>query len=141
VQFGEVRSMATVPQELDWVKARATCSVLRAFNELRLGVEEDVKAANATPRPSELPPLSFGVRSNTVGDYFIVFQQENAGARVEFNCQVDRMTIKNQNEEFSVTLTLNKEGRCKLRVDDGEELEQWQVRRIALEKLFFDSSH
>ncbi|MGB6782410.1 MAG: hypothetical protein WCF17_11810 [Terracidiphilus sp.] len=132
--------MATALQELDWVRARMNCSVLTVFNELRLGVEADVKIANAMPRPSELPSLLFGFRSNTVGDYFIVFRHENAGARVEFNCEANRIVVRNQDREFSVTLTLNNEGRCKLRVDDGEELEQWQVRRIALEKLFFENS-
>jgi hypothetical protein len=131
--------MAIVPRELDWVRARTDCSLLKVFNEFRLGVEEDVKAANLRPRPSELPSVSFAVRANTFGDYFIVFQQENAGARVEFNCEANRITVKTQDREFSVTLALNNEGRCKLRVGDGEELEQWQVRRIALEKLFFYS--
>ncbi len=60
--------------------------------------------------------------------------------RVEFNCEANRIVVRNQDREFSVTLTLNNEGRCKLRVDGAEELEQWQVRRIALEKLFFENS-
>jgi hypothetical protein len=33
-------------------------------------------------------------------------------------------------------ITLSDEGRCKL-TENGEEREQWQVRRSALEKLFF----
>jgi hypothetical protein len=35
-------------------------------------------------------------------------------------------------------ITFSNEGRCKL-VEHGEELEQWQARRSALEGLFFSS--
>jgi hypothetical protein len=38
--------------------------------------------------------------------------------------------------QFTGALTLNNNGECRLRVKD-EELEQWQVRRMALEELFF----
>lgn len=126
-------------QEFDWVRARANCSLLRVFNELRLGAEEDVKTVNSTPRPTVYPHSSFAVRSNTMGDYFVVFQAENSNARIEFNCEVDHITVRNKDKEFSISLTLDHEGRCKLRVDDGEELEQWQVRRMMLENLFFKS--
>jgi hypothetical protein len=38
--------------------------------------------------------------------------------------------------KFEGTLTLTNEGKCKLRVGD-QELDEWQVLRKALEKLFF----
>jgi hypothetical protein len=129
--------MVTIPQEFDWVKAKGNCSTLSVFNELRLGVEGDV---NAALRPDEFSSSPFAFRANTLGDYFIVFRQENAGARVEFNCETNRITIRAQDKELVVMLTLNNEGRCKLRIGDGDELEQWQVRRIALERLFFGPS-
>jgi hypothetical protein len=37
---------------------------------------------------------------------------------------------------FRASITLTNGGQCKLRVGE-EELEQWQFRRMALEKLFF----
>jgi len=132
--------VSTAPQRFDWVKARADCSVLVVFNQLRLAVEEDIKIINVTPRPLEYQP-SFGIRSNWAGDCFVVFQVENSSLRVEFNCQRDYFEVTTQdNKQFKVTLTLNNEGRCKLRVDGGEELEEWQLRRMMLEDLFFTSS-
>jgi hypothetical protein len=35
------------------------------------------------------------------------------------------------------TLTLTNEGKCKLKVEGGEELYDWQFRRMVLENLFF----
>ncbi len=74
-----------------------------------------------------------------MGDYFVVFQAENSNARIEFNCEIDHIKVRNKDKEFSISLTLDNEGRCKLRVDDGEDLEQWQLRRMMLENLFFKS--
>jgi len=124
-------------QAFDWVKARANCSILHVFNELRLGAEEDVKKMNSQPPLAEYPAPRFAVRANTAGDYFVVFRADNANARVEFNCETNRMMVSRDQRQFAVTLTLNNEGHCKLRVDGGEELEQWQLRRMMLEDLFF----
>jgi len=125
--------------DLNWVTARAKCSILIVFNEFRLEVEEDVKIINSTSRPPEYPLSSFAVRSNVVSDYFVVFQEQNANARVDFNCEVDRITVKSGERTFSVTLTLDNAGQCKMRVNDGEPMERWQVRRMMLEDLFFQS--
>lgn len=130
--------MTESAQQFDWVKARADCSLLRVFNELRLGVEEDIKAMNSMPPLKEYPPPQFGVRANTMGDYFVVFRTDNAGVRVEFNCERGRIAITKGESKYGITLTLNNEGRCRLRVNGGEELEQWQVRRLMLEELFFE---
>ncbi len=125
--------MGTAPEQFDWVKARAACSALHVFNELRLGVEEDVRRMNITS-------VSFAVRANTIGDYFVVFRTDNAGLRVEFNCEMKHFTVARGDKNFVVTLTLNNEGRCKIRVDDGDEMELWQLRRMMLEDLFFGPS-
>ena len=62
---------------------------------------------------------------------------------VDFIREQDRITVNyvtNSNAEkiFDASITLNNEGRCKLKVNEIE-LELWQVRRLALEKLFFGS--
>ena len=129
--------MTESAHQFDWVKARADCSTLRVFNELRLGAEEDVKAMNAMPPLTEYPAPQFAVRANTMGDYFIVFRADNSGIRVEFNCERSRIAVIKGEKPFGITLTLNNEGRCKLRVNGGEPLELWQVRRMMLEELFF----
>lgn len=131
--------MADGPQEFNWVQARADCSVLRVFNELRLGAEEDVKRMNFMPPLAEYPPPQFSLRANAMGDYFVIFRSDNANLRVEFNCETKQFNITKNGRQFAVTLALSDEGKCKLRVDDGEQLESWQVRRIMLEELFFGS--
>jgi hypothetical protein len=56
---------------------------------------------------------------------------------VNFSLEGDEIVVCAGNEIIlRATITLNNEGRCMLKVDD-EELEQWQVRRMALEDLFF----
>jgi len=41
---------------------------------------------------------------------------------------------------FRFTVGINDEGRCVLKDDEDKEYEQWQVRKLALEKLFFPKS-
>lgn len=126
--------------EFDWVGAREKCSVLYVFNELRLGVVEDVKAINRTRAVIAREKSPLEVRSNTFGDYFVVFPAANSTVTVEFNCEMDWIKVNKGEKQFSVTLTLNNKGQCRLRIDGGEELEQWQVRRFMLEELFFGAS-
>jgi hypothetical protein len=130
--------MTAIPQELDWVKVRSACSVAQVFSELYLGAESDVKAMNLTPSATpEHLGSPFAVHSNSTGNVFVVFQTGNTNRTVKFTLGPDRIAVTNQNGQFTVTLTLNNEGRCKLRMNGGEELEQWQVRRMMLEGLFF----
>ncbi len=70
----------------------------------------------------------------------MVFQAANSTMKVEFNCEKDWISGNKCGKQFSITLTLNNKGQCRLRIDGGEELEQWQVRRIMLEELFFGPS-
>lgn len=111
--------------------------MLYVFNELRLGVEEDVKAINQTAAVVRREKSALGIRSNSVGDYFVVFRAANSSIKVEFNCERDGIKVNKGAKEFAVTLTLDKQGRCRFRIDGGEELEQWQVRHFMLEELFF----
>lgn len=124
-------------KEFDWVSARSECSALHVFNTLRLGVEEDAKAFNKTSAVVAKMRSPVEVRSNTLKDYFVVYLAGNSTVKVEFNCERDWIKVTKGEEEHSVTLTLNNQGACRLRIDGGEELEQWQVRRAMLEELFF----
>ena len=125
--------MIEIPHEFDWVKARAACSIGQVFKELQLGVEGDVDAINSVRRLQ--PDTAFTAFSDRP-DLFIVFQ--NRGPRVKFICGEDRIEIADEvtGQNIVATLTLTDEGRCKLKVGQ-EELEQWQVRRRALEALLF----
>jgi hypothetical protein len=72
------------------------------------------------------------------GFAFIVSVKDEVGPRVVFYYANERIEVKDEkrNLKFFASLALNSSGRCVLRVD-GEELEQWQFRKKALECLFF----
>lgn len=125
--------MNGIPRELDWVKERSACTLEKVFSELHRGVEEDVKTANLLPLQG--PPFqlvvvdsrSFVVRRGEAIKPVVTFMLETAGILVNSTAS---------NEEWRFTVGLNNEGRCQLR-HEGQEYEQWQVRKMALEGLFF----
>jgi hypothetical protein len=127
-----------IPLELNWVKARAECSLVRVFKALELAVKEDVDAINSLLKPGS--GMSFAVAN--YGKRFSAVCEVNhyPSNSVDFILEEDGIQIgESGNIKFRATLTLTNSGRCKLKVN-GEELEQWQVRRKALEDLFFDKN-
>jgi hypothetical protein len=131
--------MEKVPYELDWVKKRAACSLKQVFSELHRGVIEDVKDAN------DISPLStrrtpFEVTVGRAGEDFTVQRGESVRPVVTFLILGDHISISTNasSEKWEFTVGLNDEGRCLLR-QNGQEYEQWQVRKMALEGLFFNS--
>jgi len=127
--------MNGIPRELDWVRQRAGCTLAKVFSELHSGVEEDVKTANATVLGGD----AFQV---IVSDQeaFIVRRGEAIKPVVRFMLEGKRIVISSDisNEESAFSVGLSDEGRCQLR-QNGNEYEQWQVRKMALEGLFFTS--
>jgi hypothetical protein len=131
--------MSTVPQELNWVKARSECSVGRVFSQLFIEAEQDIKEINLLPNTPGYPPPTFAMRRNTAGNCFVVFEAGNTNAVVDFQLVNDHIVIAMPNgKRLTITLTLNNDGVCKLKVNGEGELERWQVRRMVLESLFFD---
>jgi len=123
-----------VPEELNWVKARAACSVEKVFASLHDGVEEDLKEANSL-RPDGLDRFriiraedgrSFTVRRGESINKFVSVVLENGCIAI----------VKARGQEAKFTVGLNNEGRCQLR-SEKEGFEQWQVRKMALEDLLF----
>jgi hypothetical protein len=130
--------MNGIPRELDWVRERAACSLAKVFSNLHRGVEEDVKVANSVCPTSPRRTL-FEVHTDK-NDAFTVQRAESIRPVVVFMLQSEciLVSVGPGNEEWRFTVGLNNEGRCLLRFD-GKEFEHWQVRKMALEGLFFDS--
>jgi hypothetical protein len=133
--------MSTAPHDFkfNWVKARSDCSLVHVFKQLKLDVEEDCKTFNAIYQLNL--SSSFRVISSDSGDIFGVCSGEHGRREVRFFLEKHRIAVRNERtqKEFAITLTLNDEGLCKLKIGEEEpELEQWQVRRRALEALLFD---
>lgn len=125
------------PVNLDWIRERAKCSLPIVFKELEQGVRDDIETIKKL-FPED--PAKYGITTgrnrfdvSVVRDPMVALISDQVG----FELSKDRITIRGTNDvALTAELTLNRDGRCKLRVGD-DELEQWQVRRMALEKLIF----
>lgn len=121
-----------IPDNLDWVAVRGKCSISHVFDSLKDEVQKDVDAQNSLQNHSK-----FEVK--IASDSFTVISGDGGGIRaVVFALAGKTIRIKNGNRQvlFEASITLNDAGECKLKVDN-KELESWQLRRRALEELFF----
>ncbi|MGA2609541.1 MAG: hypothetical protein ABSH01_19040 [Terriglobia bacterium] len=125
-----------IEPEGGWVRARANCYPEHIFKQIEIGAQDDIDVINSEHNLDEA--AKFMLQPNSSGNFFTVYRTVNRVTReVKFYITRDGMRIvKDDGEEIKVTLTLNNYGQCRLKVN-GEELEQWQVRRLALEGLFF----
>ena len=133
-----IPDMASKATNFNWIKARADCSVAQVFKQLELGARNDVEVANEQRKPEEHHVFSVSAEP---GRFSVVRGSRSARpVSVDFSLEGEEMVACVGNEiKLTATITLNNEGRCMLKVND-EELEQWQVRRMALEDLFFGKS-
>ncbi len=127
------------PETLDWVHARSECRLPHVFKELEQGVREDLEAAQS------LVPKQYDVKfslAKTTASRFSAIRVDDpmisVSRTVDFVCTKEVIQVYDYKDQLmcSATLTLNKEGKCRL-VVDKEELTQWQFRKMTLEKLFF----
>lgn len=128
--------MSTVPQELNWVEKRAACTAERIFPQLVAGITEDVKVRNAAGTDTQFAAqLTSTQRVLVIGEIGTWARRE----KVRIFPNDGKIGVQDEitNMKFSAEVFLNDEGRCKLKMEDGTELEQWQFRRKALEPLFF----
>jgi hypothetical protein len=134
-------AVKSVPVDFNWVTSRAECSLLAVFKALELGAREDVETVTSLVMPHER--VSFSVVASHCR--FSVIREDGAtpaspiprSRDVNFTVEGQEIVASKGNKILlRAAITLNNEGQCKLKIGD-EELEQWQVRRMALEELFF----
>ncbi len=121
-----------------WVSARAACSLGRVFDQIKLDVEEDVKARMALR--SAPPYYVFEVSSTT--DRLTVSLSGNKIDRKSVRFELYEKSIISEDMngvKTEATLTLNDLGECRLKVNN-QEWEFWRFRRTALEGLFFETT-
>ncbi len=131
--------MNPIPQELNWVEKRFSCTVGKVFNQLCDGIEKDVETFNLV---RQLPEhLQFSSDMHSSGSTIYVAQPNQIPrARVSIGITEGRIGVHEEwnGKKWEATIGLNNEGRCILKLlPDGTELEQWQFRKKALEGLFF----
>jgi hypothetical protein len=124
-------------KDIDWVAALSACSVGAVFEELKQQVRRDVESRNKLR--SEYAHYVF--RFIPEGDTFVVLIEGMKIHRtVTFFCRENAIIVQRSKgtPEIEATLTLNDEGECRVKID-GQERELWQMRKMALEELFFHS--
>jgi hypothetical protein len=120
--------------EVEWVQARARCSLMSVFRELEAQAEKDVRARQAIKTAAS---HSFTFMAGRQSDEFVIWQGDS-GPMVMFRLLNDCISVQNRQREeiFRATVALNDHGKCMF-VVNGVEMERWQVLRKALEGLFF----
>jgi hypothetical protein len=126
------------PSNFDWVTARHQCSLKDVFEEMRIGIRDDIETRNATlpDDDPDYPTLKAHESANTVRVYWHDMYSPSAKF-VEFKLTSQSLSIVTQDgPQFEAFIGLNDDGDCKLKIS-GKELDLWQVRRKALEPLMF----
>ena len=130
------------PDQFEWVSAQAHCTAPSMFERLRAGVKQDVEHSNT------LAGLDDGVRFefSEDGDVFDVARLEGSpfadpkiAALVRFERAGRRINVQGEDVDvdFTAVLTLDPAGQCRFVVGEALYVE-WEIRRMALELLFFD---
>jgi hypothetical protein len=132
--------MNNIPQELDWVTARAACTIGKVFNQICDEIGNDVAKVNSVNQLSGNSQFRADMHSD--GSTIFVGQPNLIPrARVIVGVSDKRIVVTEEwsTKTWDATIGLNDEGRCILKLEDGTELEKWQFRKKALEGLFFGS--
>jgi hypothetical protein len=131
------------PEDFNWVAAQSKCSVAAAFETLRLRVRDDVQRRNGLLGRNDGWTFEF----SDEGDEFEVLRTHagrshaNVSGVVSFSRNGRRILIHGEDIDVDLTaiVTLDPSGACKLVI--GEAMySDWEVRRMALEHLFFEEA-
>ena len=140
-----------VPDDFDWVAAQAKCSTESMFEQLRTRIRADVQHRNGVFNHEDQWRFEF----HGDGDEFEVVRLVSSGtaqpagrhapprvtASVRFVRNGRRIHVQGEDVdvEFVAVVTLDATGQCLFAV--GEVFyADWQIRRMALEQLFFEES-
>jgi hypothetical protein len=120
---------------VDWVSRRSECSITAVFLSLKAAIERDVEVRNKISKETS-KHYCFGFKDN--GDSFNVFTEAAKNTKIlDFKLTDHYITVgSNGNVTLKAGITLDSECECKL-VVDGQEVYDWQFRKMALEALFF----
>lgn len=121
--------------EFNWVEALSRCSLQKIFKELEVGASSDVDVMNGIALKSG-GPARFGVTKSATR-FAVSTEKFGAVAAVEFVLADREIRVElPDGQNLIAKPALNGDGDCRLFVD-GRELELWQFRQLALERLFF----
>jgi hypothetical protein len=122
----------------DWVSARAGCSAWKVFKEIEQGARGDIDSINSKRQPEDR--IKFELAKHGNDRFSIICVGEPKRGSVDFLLNNEEIIVSDgSNFRLNATLTINNKRQCRLKVN-GEELEQWQFRKRALEGLFFKTT-
>ena len=131
-------SANALPADFDWVTARHRCSVAVFFERLCIAAKRNVDTRKALRE--ELHDRGTIDFTSGPGTYSVIRELDmtSSPVTVRFTIEGPRIVVEGTgiNLHFVGTVTLNDGGQCRLDVG-GAELDEWQVLKRALEKLFF----
>ena len=127
--------------DFDWVSAQAQCSASSMFEILRTHVREDVQRRNGIRRGD-----GWTFDFDEEGDAFDVSRLESSPhgtprvlALVRFERTGTRINVQGEDIEvdFTAIVSLDASGACRFVVGEAMYAD-WEIRRMALELLFFE---
>jgi hypothetical protein len=130
-----------VPEAFDWVSAQAECNAAAMFERLRTGAHDDVQRRNALPGRTDGWRFEF----ESEDDAFEVSRVTGSPvhpkvlAVVTFELAGRRIQIHSEDVDVDITVVVSLDvgGVCRFVV--GEAIyTDWEIRRMALEILFFE---
>ena len=131
------------PDDFDWVSAQAQCTAVTTFERLRMQVREDVQRRNGLLGRTDGWRFEF----ETEDDAFDVARvsgslvDSKTSAVVTFERAGRHIHIHSEDIDIDITaiVALDVGGACRFIV--GEAIySDWEIRRMALELLFFEES-
>lgn len=133
-------SQTIVPEQFDWVGARARCIPWTVMEILRGQARADIEIRNALTPEQGFPKRTFQLQEGN--NWFavivprpyenthkgVIFRQAEAGIQI--------LDASTRNVLHDSILTLSDDGNCHLKVG-AMEYTFWQFRKLALHDLFF----
>lgn len=129
------------PEDFDWVAAQSHCNAAAAFERLRGGVKEDVRRRNAVLDRDDGWRFEFGEDAEgfDVSRVEGRFSGANVAALVRFERAGRRINVHGEDVDvdFTAVMALDAAGLCRFLVGEAMYAD-WEIRRMALEQLFFE---
>jgi hypothetical protein len=124
------------PESFDWVTARAKCTAAEIFTKLKMMIETDVEIRNSDAIRQK-NTTKFSIVATVEERFVVVAQQYDTQKKIIFALKGQQIEVSALNGPlFTATVTLSDDGECRAKVLD-QEYDLWQLRKKALESLFF----
>ncbi len=135
--------------DLDWVGAQAACNAASMFERLRTRVREDVNKRNALLDRQDGWRFEFTEETGQEdADQFEVARivggtaaDPQVSALVRFDRDGRRIQVVGEDTDvnFTAVVTIDASGACRFVVGEAVYAD-WEIRKMALESLFFDDA-